>query len=61
MVANFGAELAAEHNASLILQQVIRQERADILDDRTIHQIEAELAITFFRFEMTTKWGYYAI
>ena len=46
MVANFGAELAAEHNASLILQQVIPpQERADILDDRTIHQIEAELPL----------------
>ena len=44
VVANFGAELAAEHNASLILQQVIPpQERAEVLADRTIHQIEAEL------------------
>ena len=44
VVANFGAELAAEHNAGLILQQVIPpQERAEILADRTIHQIAAEL------------------
>ena len=44
VVANFGAELAAEHNAGLILQQVIPpQARAEILADRTIHQIEAEL------------------
>jgi nucleotide-binding universal stress UspA family protein len=45
VVANFGAELAAEHNASLILQQVIPpQERAEVLADRTIHQIESELS-----------------
>jgi len=44
VVANFGAELAAEHNASLILQQVIPpQERAAVLTDVTINQIEAEL------------------
>jgi nucleotide-binding universal stress UspA family protein len=44
VVANFGAELAAEHNASLILQQVIPpQERVAVLADLTIHQIEAEL------------------
>jgi nucleotide-binding universal stress UspA family protein len=44
VVANFGAELAAEHKASLILQQVIPpQERATVLADLTIHQIEAEL------------------
>jgi universal stress protein A len=44
VVANFGAELAAENNASLILQQVIPpQESAAVLADMTIHQIEAEL------------------
>jgi hypothetical protein len=43
-VANFGAELAAENNAGLILQQVIPpQELAAVLRDVTIHQIEAEL------------------
>jgi len=45
VVASFGAELAAEHNASLILQQVIPpQEHAEVLADRTIHQIESELS-----------------
>jgi nucleotide-binding universal stress UspA family protein len=44
VVANFGAELAAKYNASLILQQIIpAQERATILSDLTIDQIEAEL------------------
>ncbi len=44
VVANFGAKLAAEHNASLILQQIIpAQEHAAILSGLTIHQIEAEL------------------
>ena len=44
VVANFGAELAAERNASLILQQVIPpQECAPLLADLTIRQIEAEL------------------
>lgn len=44
VVANFGAELAAEHKASLILQQVIPpQERAAALGDVSLHQIEAEL------------------
>ncbi len=44
VVANFGAELAATHNASLILHRVIApQERAEILGDRTIDQVEAEL------------------
>jgi nucleotide-binding universal stress UspA family protein len=44
VVAKFGAELAAERNASLILQQVIPpQECAPLLADLTIHQIEAEL------------------
>jgi nucleotide-binding universal stress UspA family protein len=44
LVANFGAELAARHHASLILHQVIPpQERAKVLGDRTIDDIEAEL------------------
>lgn len=44
VVANFGAELAAKHKASLILQQVIPpQKRTEVLGDRTIHEIEAEL------------------
>jgi nucleotide-binding universal stress UspA family protein len=44
VVANFGAELAARNNASLILHQVIPpQERVQVLGDRTIDQIEAEL------------------
>jgi nucleotide-binding universal stress UspA family protein len=44
VVAKFGAELAAEHKASLILQQVIPpQERAAVLAETTIHQIETEL------------------
>jgi nucleotide-binding universal stress UspA family protein len=43
-VANFGAELAAKANASLILQKVIPpQQRADVLAGRAIDQIEAEL------------------
>jgi nucleotide-binding universal stress UspA family protein len=44
VVANFGAELAAEYHASLILHRVIPpQERAVILGDRTIDQVEAQL------------------
>jgi len=44
MVANFAAELAAEHNARLVLQRVIRpQERQEVLAGRSIHQIEDEL------------------
>ncbi len=44
VVANFGAELAAENKASLILQHVIPpQKRAEALTDQTIQQIEAEL------------------
>ena len=43
-VAGFAAELAAQHNARLILQHVIRpQERAEVLAGRSIDQIEAEL------------------
>ena len=44
VVAAFAAELAAEHRARLILQHVIRpQERAEVLADRTIEDIETEL------------------
>ena len=44
VVANFGAELAAEHKASLILQQIIPpQKSTEALADQTIQQIEAEL------------------
>ena len=44
VVAGFAAELAAQHNARLILQQVIRpQERADVLACRSIDEIETDL------------------
>jgi nucleotide-binding universal stress UspA family protein len=44
VVARFGAGLAVEHNASLVLHHVIPpQERAETLGDRTPDQIEAEL------------------
>jgi nucleotide-binding universal stress UspA family protein len=44
VVAGFAAELAAQHNARLILQHVIRpQERAEVLAGHSIDEIEAEL------------------
>jgi len=44
VVAHFAAELAAQHNARLILQHVIRpQERAEVLAGRTIDQVEHDL------------------
>ncbi|MGD0787011.1 MAG: universal stress protein [Terracidiphilus sp.] len=44
IVVGFAAELAAQHNARLILQHVIRpQERAEVLAGRTIEDIETEL------------------
>ena len=44
MVASFAAELAAQHNARLILQHVIRPlERAEVLSSHSIDQIESEL------------------
>jgi nucleotide-binding universal stress UspA family protein len=46
VVASFAAELAAEHNARLILQHVIRpQERAEILAGRSLDQIEKDLLL----------------
>ncbi len=44
IVAAFAAELAAQHNARLILQHVIRpQERAEVLAGRSLDQIEKDL------------------
>jgi nucleotide-binding universal stress UspA family protein len=44
VVATVAAELAAQHNARLILQHVIRpQDRAEVLAGRTIEEIEADL------------------
>jgi nucleotide-binding universal stress UspA family protein len=46
MVVDFAAELAAEQNARLILQHVIRpQDRDEVLAGRSIDQIEAELVL----------------
>jgi nucleotide-binding universal stress UspA family protein len=45
LVVAFAAELAAEQNARLILQHVIRdQDRRETLAGRTIDQLEAEMA-----------------
>jgi nucleotide-binding universal stress UspA family protein len=44
VVAGFAAELAAHHNARLILQHVIRpQERAEYLAGRSLDEIEAHM------------------
>jgi len=44
VVAEFAAELAAQHSARLVLQHVIRsQDRAEVLAGRTIEELEAEL------------------
>jgi nucleotide-binding universal stress UspA family protein len=44
VVAAFAAELAAQHSARLILQHVIQpQERREVLNGRTIDQVEADL------------------
>lgn len=44
VVSNFAAELAAQHNASLILQHVIKpQDSREVLAGRTIHDLETEL------------------
>ena len=43
-VAAFAAELAAQHNARLILEHVIRpQDRAELLAGRTLDDVEAEM------------------
>ena len=45
VVAGFAAELAAQYDARLILQHVIRpQERAEVLAGRTIDDIESDLS-----------------
>jgi nucleotide-binding universal stress UspA family protein len=44
VVAGFAAELAAQHNARLVLQHVIRpQERAEFLAGRGIDEVETEM------------------
>lgn len=44
VVAGFAAEVAARHNARLVLQHVIRpQDRAEVLAGHTIEEIEADL------------------
>ncbi|MGA8742367.1 MAG: universal stress protein [Terracidiphilus sp.] len=44
VVATFAAELAAHHNARLILQHVIRpQDRAEVLAGHSIEEIESDL------------------
>ncbi len=44
VVARFAAELAAQHNARLILQHVIKpQERTEVLAGRSIDEVEASL------------------
>jgi nucleotide-binding universal stress UspA family protein len=44
VVVNFAAELAAQYSARLILQHVIRpQDRAEVLANRTLDQIEKEM------------------
>jgi nucleotide-binding universal stress UspA family protein len=46
VVANFGAELAAREKASLLLQQVIPPQDSDeLLGDRPLDQLEAELPL----------------
>jgi nucleotide-binding universal stress UspA family protein len=46
VVATFAAELAAEHDARLVLQHVIRpQERAEIMAGRSLDQIEKDLSM----------------
>ncbi|HEY2470403.1 MAG TPA: universal stress protein [Terracidiphilus sp.] len=44
VVATFAADVAARHHARLILQHVIRpQDRAEVMADHTIEEIEADL------------------
>ena len=44
LVVGFASELAAQHNARLVLQHVIRpQDRAEVLAGRSLDQIESDL------------------
>jgi nucleotide-binding universal stress UspA family protein len=44
VVAGFGAELAAQHNARLVLQHVIKpQETREVLAGRTVEDLESDL------------------
>jgi len=44
MVAEFAAELAAQHNARLILQHIVRpQDRAELLAGRSLDDVEAQM------------------
>ncbi|HVU46059.1 MAG TPA: universal stress protein [Terracidiphilus sp.] len=44
VVADFGAELAAQHHARLILQHIIRpQDRAEFLAGRSLDDVEAQM------------------
>lgn len=44
MVAGFASHLAAQHNARLILQHVIRpQERAEVMEGRSLDEVETDM------------------
>lgn len=44
VIASFAAEVAAHHNARLVLQHVIRpQDRVEVLAERTFEEIESDL------------------
>jgi nucleotide-binding universal stress UspA family protein len=44
VIASFAAEVAAQHNARLVLQHVIRpQDRAEVLAGHTVEEIESDL------------------
>lgn len=61
VVAAFAADLAAQHNARLILEHVIRpQERVEFLAGRSIDQIEADL-FSLVPVEFQGKIGVHAI
>jgi nucleotide-binding universal stress UspA family protein len=45
VIASFAAELAAQHNARLVLEHVIRpQEQAHMLEARSIEELEADMS-----------------
>ena len=61
MVVGFAAELAARHNARLVLEHVIRpQERQEVLADRSVHEIETDL-LTLIPSELHDKIAVQAI